>query len=91
MTTNLAAGLAKLGVDHGVAARQLHLHVVDDGVHLRHGVALGLQLLAGELERHAAGRVELAGDELQFGQQPYRSAGVVVAGLAGLGAQDVRH
>jgi len=40
---------AEFGVDHGVAALQLDVHVVDDRVHLGDGVALGLELLAGEL------------------------------------------
>ena len=54
----------ELRVEHGVAARDFDLHVVDDGVHVGHGVAFGLQLLAAQLERHAARGVEFAGDEL---------------------------
>ena len=64
---------------------------MDDRVHLRDGVALGLQLLAVELERHLAGRIELARDELQLDEQARRAAGIVVAVLAGLRAHDVRH
>ena len=41
-----AHGVLELGVDHGVAALYLDLHVVDDGVHVGDGVAVGLQLLA---------------------------------------------
>ena len=64
---------------------------MDDRVHLRDGVALGLKLLAVELERHLAGRIEFARDELQLDQQPGRAAGVVVAVLARPRAHDVRH
>ena len=55
------------------------------------GVALGLQFLAAELERHAAGGIELAGGELELDEQAGRAAGVVVAVLAGLWAHDVGH
>ena len=88
---HLAVVGAELRIDHRVAAGDLDLHVVDDGVHLRDGVALGLKLLAGELERHLARRVELARDELQLHQQARRAAGVVVALLARARAHDVRH
>ena len=60
-------------------------------VHLRDGVALGLKLLASELQRHLARRVELARDELQLHQQARRTAGVVVALLARPWAHDMRH
>ena len=69
----------------------LYLHVVDDGVHVSNGVALGLQLLPAQLERHPAGGIELAGDELELDQQPGRAAGIVVTILAGPGAHDVGH
>ena len=36
----------ELGVDHGVAALDPDIHVVDDGVHVGDGVAVGLQLLS---------------------------------------------
>ena len=67
------------------------VHVVDDAVHLRDGVALGLEFLAGQLERHLARRVEFAGDKLELHQQARRAAGVVVAVLAGPRPHDVRH
>ncbi len=88
---NFAGGGLELGVDHGVAAGDLHFHVVDDRVHVGDGVALGLQLLAAELEWHAAGGVEFAGDELEFDEQAGGAAGVVMAFLAGFRARDVRH
>ena len=64
---------------------------MDDRVHVGDGVALGLQFLAAELERHAAGGVEIAGDKLEFDEQAGRAAGVVVATLTGPRAHDVRH
>ena len=67
------------------------VHVVDDAVHLRDGVALGLEFLAGELERYLAGRIEFAGHELKLHEQTRRAAGVVVAFLARPRAHDVRH
>ena len=58
---DLAGCGLELGVDHGVATGDFDVHVVDDGVHMRDGVALGLQFLAVELERDAAGGVEFGG------------------------------
>ena len=91
MSGDTPGGGLELRVDHRVAARDLHLHVVDDRVHLRHRVAFGLQLLAAQAERHTAGRVALARHELQLDQQPGRTAGVVMARLARSGAHQVRH
>ena len=84
-------GVLELRVEHRVAALDLDLHVVDDGVHVGDGVTVGLQLLAMEPERDAAGGVGLAGDELKLDEQPRRAAGVVVARLAGPWAHQVRH
>ena len=86
-----SGGVLELGVDHRVAALDAHVHVVDYGVHVGDGVAVGLQFLAVELEGHAAGGVGLACDELQFDEQPRRAAGVVVARLAGPGTHEVGH
>ena len=88
---DLAGRGLELGINHGVAALDLDLHVVDDPVHAGDGVALGLQFLAVELEGHAANGVEVAGDELELDEQASRAAGVVVAILAGPWAHDVRH
>ena len=60
-------------------------------VHLRDGVALGLKLLASEFQRHLAGRVEFARDELEFHRKPGRAAGVVMAILARPWSHDMRH
>ena len=84
-------GVLELGVDHRVAALNAHVHVVDDGVHVGDGVAVGLQLLPIKPEGHAAGGVGLAGDKLELDEQSRRAAGVVVACLAGPGAHQVRH
>ena len=46
MGANLAVRFAEFGVNHGVAPRKLNVHVVNDGIHLGHGVAFGLQFLA---------------------------------------------
>ena len=58
-----ARGVLELGIDHGVAALYLDLHVVDDGVHVGDGVAVGLELLPIQLKRNAAGGVSLPGDQ----------------------------
>jgi len=81
----------ELGINHGVAARHLDRHVVNDRVHFRHGVAFGRQFLAIKLERHSAGGIEFARHQLQLDQQPGGAAGVVVAILPRLGAHDMRH
>ena len=75
------AASLNLGLIIGVAALDAHVHVVDDGVHVGDGVAVCLQLLPIEPEGDAAGGIGLAGDELQFDEQPRRAAGVVVARL----------
>ena len=81
----------EFGVKHGVAALDFYFHVVDDRVHVGDGVALGLQFLAVQLERHTADGVEFAGDELELDEQASRAAGVVVAILTGPRAHDMRH
>ena len=85
------AGVLELRVDHGVTALYLDLHVVNDGVHMGYAIAVRLKFLAGELEGNAAGRVGLAGNELQLDEQPSRTAGVVVARLAGSRPHEMRH
>ena len=69
----------------------LDLHIVDDGVHVGDGVAVSLQLLPVEPEGNAAGGVGLPSDQLEFDEQSRRTAGVIVARLAGPGAHDVGH
>ena len=86
-----AGGVLELGVEHRVAALDLYFHVVDDGVHVGRCVALGLQLLSVELQRDAAGGIELPGGELELDQQPRRPAGEVVTILAGPRPHDMRH
>lgn len=66
MTADFAAGCAKLWVDHGVAAGEFDLHIVDDCVHLRDGVVVCLEFLARQLHWDAAGGVKFVGDDLQF-------------------------
>ena len=40
-----ACGVLELGIDYCVAALNAHVHVVDDGVHVGDGVAVGLAAL----------------------------------------------
>ncbi len=85
------SAVLNLGLSIELPRDDLGLHVVDDGIHPGDGVALALQFLAVELQRHAAQGIELAADELELDEQAGRAAGIVVAFLAGPRAQDARH
>ena len=64
---------------------------MDNGVHVRDGIAFGLQFLTVELERYAAGGIEFTGDDLELDEQAGRATGVVVAVFSWLRSHDVGH
>src|SRR5262249_11832977 len=86
-----ASGVPKSGVDHRVATTQIDVHVVDDGVHLRDGVALRLELLPIHLERNLARRIEFARNQLQLDEESTGSGYVVMARLTWPWPHDARH
>jgi hypothetical protein len=96
-----AVGVGEGGPVQGVGQGDLGLHVVDDGVHARHGELLGADVLAEEPERSDLGRqahgavlphaVLFDQAQVRLDQEASRAAARIVDRLPGRGVEDARH